>query len=96
MAAYSYRCSDDGEVFDLSAPIGTASAQEPCPVCGAPASRLINAPMLSLAPTAFVRELDRAAQTADHPDVVTSLPPPSRRRRRPDTGNPALRRLPRP
>lgn len=96
MAAYSYRCSDEGEVFDLSAPIGTASAQELCPVCGAPASRLISAPMLSLAPTAFVRELDRAAQTADHPDVVTSLPPPSRRRPRPDTGNPTLQRLPRP
>ena len=95
MACYSYRCSEDGEVFDLSAPIGTALAQKPCPVCGAPASRLISAPMLSLAPTAYVRELDRAVQTADHPDVVTSLPP-RRRRPRPDTGNPALQRLPRP
>ena len=89
-----YRGSKDGEVFDLAAPIGTAAAQEPCPAL-APARRLISAPTLSLAPTAFVRELDRAAQTADHPDVVTSLPP-NRRRPRPDTGNPALQRLPRP
>jgi len=91
-----YRDSKDGEVFDLAAPIGTAAAQEPCPACVAPARRLISAPTLALAPTAFVRELDRAAQTADHPDVVTSLPHPSRRRPRPGPGKPALQRLPRP
>ena len=40
----------------------------------------------SLAPTAFVRELDRAAQTADHPDVVHLAPPNRRRHNR--TGGP--------
>ena len=95
MASYSYRCKQDGEVFDRSAPIGTAADREPCPSCGAPARRLIGVPMLSLAPSAFVRAHDAAARSADKPEVVTSLPPGGRRQPM-ATGNPALQRLPRP
>lgn len=96
MASYSYRCRDDGTVFDVPAPIGTASSHELCPGCGAPAGRIISAPRISLAPRSTMRLLDRAASSAHEPDVVTTLPSRNRRAAGASTGNPALRDLPRP
>lgn len=95
MARYSYRCPQDGCAFEVCAPIGTAAATHDCPRCGAGARRTITAPMLSLAPRAFVTAHDRAARTADEPDVVIAPPAPRRRQAVAD-GNPALQRLPRP
>lgn len=94
MPRYSYRCPRDGSTFDHAAPIGTADASRHCPRCGAAARRLITAPMLSLAPRAVVAAHDRAARSADEPDVVTALPATPRRPR--PAANPALHRLPRP
>lgn len=95
MARYSYRCPDDGRTFDLVAPIGTAAARQDCPTCGGGARRLITAPMLSLAPKAFVLAHDEAARSAHEPSVVNALPAQPRRRRA-VADIPALQRLPRP
>lgn len=96
MASYSYRCRDDRTVFDVAAPIGTASSHEMCPQCGSQAGRVISAPRISLAPRSTMRLLDRAAGSAHEPDVVTTLPSRNRRGAGALTGNPALRGLPRP
>jgi hypothetical protein len=57
---------------------------------------VFTAPLLSLAPRALVRAIDRTERTRDEPDVVSSLPPAPSRRVAPVAQNPALARLPRP
>jgi hypothetical protein len=96
MARFEYRCKQDGLV-ELTRPVGTAPPSWPCPVCGADMPRIFGAPMLSHADRRLMSAIDRSKQSADAPEVVTSLPPkrsPKRARVRPE--NPALRRLPRP
>ncbi|HTI33565.1 MAG TPA: zinc ribbon domain-containing protein [Miltoncostaea sp.] len=44
MAAYDYRCETDG-VFELTAPLGTAPSEAPCPECGKDAPRIFSAPL---------------------------------------------------
>jgi putative FmdB family regulatory protein len=44
MAAYDYRCETDG-VFELTAPLGTAPSEAPCPECGEDAPRIFSAPL---------------------------------------------------
>lgn len=44
MAAYDYRCGTDG-VFELTAPLGTAPSEAPCPECGKDAPRIFSAPL---------------------------------------------------
>jgi putative FmdB family regulatory protein len=96
MVTYQYRCADDGLV-EVRLPMGTAAPRERCPACGTDAERVYSAPLLSLAPRRLVAAIDKSEQTADTPEVVTSLPPravsPGARRA---MMNPALRRLPRP
>lgn len=96
MATFQYSCPQDGD-FEVSRPIGMAAPPVRCAACGADAVRVFTAPMLSLAPRAFVAAIDRSEKTRDEPAVV-SAPPPDRGRRQPATAraNPALRRLPKP
>jgi putative FmdB family regulatory protein len=44
MAAYDYRCETDG-VFELTAPLGTAPSEAPCPECGEDSPRIFSAPL---------------------------------------------------
>ncbi|MGV8082699.1 MAG: FmdB family zinc ribbon protein [Coriobacteriia bacterium] len=40
MPTYDYRCSACDKNFEVSRPMGKAAAEEDCPECGAPASRV--------------------------------------------------------
>lgn len=99
MSIYLYRCDRDGEI-EVTRPIGQAPASITCEVCGASAPRVFSSPQLSFSSRrsrAIATAIEHADGTADRPDVVTSLPPATGRRR-PATVplTPTLRRLPRP
>jgi hypothetical protein len=96
MTTYAYRCARDGD-FDVTRPVGAATAKSPCPVCNNEAARVFRAPMLSLAPRALVAVIDRMEKSSDEPELVSALPPRAGRTRNPiATQNPAWQRLPRP
>lgn len=96
MATYQYRCEHHG-MHDVVTPIGTARPTRPCPVCDHDAVRVFTAPHLSLGTRRVVAAIDRAEESADKPEVVTSIPTTGARRRTPTAPpNPALQRLPRP
>jgi putative FmdB family regulatory protein len=96
VAIYEYRCDHDGP-FDVTLPLGSAPGSIACPVCASEAKRVYSTPMLSLAPRALVAALDHEEKTRHEPDIVTSLPPASPRKRTPVLPlTPTLRRLPRP
>jgi putative FmdB family regulatory protein len=46
MARYDYRCDSDG-VFEVTAPMGSAPSEAPCPECGEDAPRIFSAPLTS-------------------------------------------------
>lgn len=94
MPLYEYRCPACGE-FELLLGMGAAGREAPCPVCGTAARRLLSAPGLSRAGTPEARLIERTEATAAEPDVVTAVPPGSRRAPR-TTGNTLHRGLPRP
>ncbi|GAA5200921.1 hypothetical protein GCM10023322_79860 [Rugosimonospora acidiphila] len=81
MATYEYRCPRHG-AFEVRLRIGEASASVPCGTCGGQAARIYSAPGLAVTPRPLARALDRAARTAETPDVVTRIPGrrPARRR----------------
>jgi len=97
VATFQYRCRQDGD-FDVQRPIGTPAGAVHCPSCGGDAVRVFTAPMLSLASRDRMAVIDRAEQSRDEPEVVTSLPPTGHRRPRVASvsANPALARLPKP
>jgi putative FmdB family regulatory protein len=66
MATYAYRCADDGPV-DVVRPMGTAPDSVACPRCGAPAPRMITAPMLGLADRGRTALIDRAEASRTEP-----------------------------
>jgi putative FmdB family regulatory protein len=94
MATYEYRCAEDG-LFEVVAPMGDAGDRVRCPSCDRPGTRVFSAPMLALADRRRVAAIDRSERSRERPEVVTQLPP-STRRPRVAPPNPALRRLPRP
>ncbi|MFE9657369.1 zinc ribbon domain-containing protein [Micromonospora sp. NPDC006431] len=93
MATYTYRCSQHGD-FAVSFPIGEATARVPCSLCGSDGARVISAPLLIRTPRPLAAAIDRAAQSAERPDVVSSIPGRQQAGRRP--ANPLQARLPRP
>lgn len=94
MVVYVYRCPVHG-VTEQSSPMGAAAATVPCPTCGLTAARSFTAPRLSVGSPRRRALIDRTERSADQPQVVSG--PPSRANRpAPVSGNPALRRLPRP
>lgn len=95
MAVYVFRCDTHGEV-EHDFPLGTAPPAVLCPVCEARSRRIFTPPLVgSPLPVGLSSAIESAARTAEAPDVVTSLPPPtgSRRSRR-DTITPAALKLP--
>lgn len=96
MAIYEYRCAEHG-AFEVTRAIGTAPASVVCPACERVATRVFSKPMLSSTPHGLAAAIDHAEKSRDEPDLVTSLPPASGRRRTPVLPlTPRLRRLPRP
>lgn len=92
MATYEYRCSGHRE-FTVSFPIGEAADEVACPFCGRASVRVLSAPALARTPHRLAAAIDRAARSAEAPDVVSEVP---RRPRRRHPVNPAHSRLPRP
>ncbi len=92
MATYEYQCPRDG-VFGVNYPIGTASTSARCDRCGHESARIFSTPLLARTPRPLNQAIERAAQSAEAPEVVTRIP--SRRPARRSI-NPAHARLPRP
>ena len=92
LVTYEYRCAQHRE-FTVSFPIGEATGDVPCPVCGAEAVRVFSAPALARTPHRLAAAIDRAAGSAETPEVVSTVPG-RRQPRRPM--NPTQARLPRP
>jgi hypothetical protein len=92
MATYQYRCVQHG-VVETSRPIGTAPPSVGCPTCDS--RRVFCSPLLASGDKRAVALIDKTAQTAEAPAVVTGLPLVQRRRSAP-VRSPALQRLPRP
>ncbi|MGB2712144.1 MAG: zinc ribbon domain-containing protein, partial [Conexibacter sp.] len=67
MAIYEYRCDRHG-AFEVTRPIGTASASVACPVCEREARRVFTKPMISSTPPGLVAALDHAEKTREQPD----------------------------
>ena len=96
MATYQYRCTADGMV-DVTRPIGTATPNSLCAVCGRDMKRVFSVPMLALGSRPVVAAIDHAERSRDVPEVVDALPAAdARRRSRMAPPDPALQRLPRP
>lgn len=96
MVTYQYRCDEHGPT-DVNRPMGTAPARSPCPVCTEPARRVFATPMIARGDHNARRLIESTEATSDRPDVVTAVPPTSRRLPRHPTAlaNPLLRKLPR-
>lgn len=78
MATYQYRCRRHGD-FDTTKPMGTAPASMPCPDCGDPAGRAYTAPLLRQTPQPTRDLLAMEERSRHEPEVVSAVPPPSRR-----------------
>jgi putative FmdB family regulatory protein len=96
MAIYEYRCAHHG-AFDVTHAIGTAPADVACPICERAAPRVFSAPMLTVTSTGLAAAIEHAEKSRDEPELVSSLPPATARKRTPVLPlTPTLRRLPRP
>ncbi|MFC0506938.1 FmdB family zinc ribbon protein [Micromonospora costi] len=92
MATYEYRCPRDG-AFEVRLPLGEAGAATRCPDCHGTADRVWSAPSLARTPRALGAALDRAARSAETPEVVSRVP--GRRPAAAAPAHPAHARLPR-
>lgn len=99
MATYTYRCSHC-DTFDVLVPMSAVQATHTCPGCGAEASRVYNPPGLARMPRGLHRAADLAAQSAEAPQVVQSIPRgaprPHQPRWSPFTGNKPVNGMNRP
>lgn len=95
MTMYVFRCNDCGP-FDASFPIGTAPDRLDCPDCAAQAVRRISAPRLNHGTNGYGRAIERAAASADRPQVVKGAIPGMAGRPTQLTRNPLHAKLPRP
>jgi putative FmdB family regulatory protein len=93
LPTYAFRCAQCGG-FDLVRPMAEAGATAVCPSCGEAARRVFVAPALRALDTGLRQALAAGEQSADSPQVVTSVPGRSRPTAR--TTDPRHHRLPRP
>jgi putative FmdB family regulatory protein len=80
MAIYEYSCSNCGP-FDVSHPMGSASPTDRCVTCGETARRSFVAPLLNRTSQPIAAAVTQAERSRDQPEVVRSVPPPTRGRR---------------
>jgi putative FmdB family regulatory protein len=97
VAIYDFLCDPHG-VFEARLPIGDAPAAHACPVCGAPARRIVSAPMvIGSRRGGWSAAIERAERSRHEPEVVSSVPSAGARPRiRTAPMTPQLARLPRP
>ncbi|MBF9129609.1 zinc ribbon domain-containing protein [Plantactinospora sp. S1510] len=96
MATYEYRCPRDG-AFDAAYPIGQAPPRTRCATCSAEADRVFSAPLLNAVSRPLTAALDRAARSAEAPEVVSRIPGRRGTPTRPNgPTHPGHARLPRP
>jgi putative FmdB family regulatory protein len=97
VAIYDFHCDRHG-AFEVHRPIGQAPAAHPCPDCGAPARRVVSAPMVvGSRRGAWSAAIERAERSRHEPEVVSSVPSAGARPRiRTAPMTPQLARLPRP
>ena len=95
MALYAYRCPSCPE-FEASFPMGQAPAATECPQCAEPARRRLSVPRLSSGSTAARRLVESTERSAEHPDVVQTVPNLGGNCPAPRSTNPLHRKLPRP
>jgi putative FmdB family regulatory protein len=86
------RCS----TFDASYTMAEVPDSMTCPGCQGEAVRRMTAPRLSIATTSAYRLVDATKQSADAPQVVSSLPGTRTGPRQRYTSNPLHQKLPRP
>ncbi|MBS1889100.1 MAG: zinc ribbon domain-containing protein [Actinobacteria bacterium] len=97
MTTYEYRCDGDGALQEAEFPLGSAPQAIACGRCGGEARRVFSAPMVGSSRRDLAAMIGRAEKSRTDPDLATSLPPASGRRRTPTAPlTPALKRLPRP
>ena len=94
LPTYAFRCAQCGG-FDLVRPMAEARATAVCPSCGEADRRVFVAPALRALDTGLRQALAAGEQSADSPQVVTSVPGRSRPTAR-ITTDPRHHRLPRP
>ncbi|MGR4010693.1 FmdB family zinc ribbon protein [Leucobacter sp. 1207-22] len=97
MPNYRFRCQAGCE-FDALYAMADVPRETQCRSCDGTATRLVTAPHLSGAGSSAYGLIDRAAQSAHEPQVVTGLPSASQGppKRQPVTYNPLHAKLPRP
>lgn len=97
MAIYDFLCDQHG-LFEAHLPIGQATATHACPSCGAPARRIVSAPMvIGSRRGGWSAAIERAERSRHEPEVVSTVPSAGARRRiRTAPMTPQLARLPRP
>ena len=92
---YTYCCPTCGG-FELARPMADSAAPAACPGCGITGRRRFGAPALRSLDPGLRTALDTQHRSADHPAVVTAVPPrPAGRGQRRST-DPRHARLPRP
>lgn len=82
MATYTYRCQLC-DSFDVVQPMSSVQATYSCPGCGAEARRVYNSPSLRTTSRGLHRAADTAAESAEAPQVVRSIPNGAPRPRQP-------------
>jgi putative FmdB family regulatory protein len=93
---YEYRCGQHG-AFEVTLPMGDATAESPCPVCGISAVRAFSMPFTATSSRAAMAVIDQAEKSRYEPEVVTALPRRPLSQRTPMAPpTPALQRLPLP
>jgi putative FmdB family regulatory protein len=93
VATYQYRCAECGP-FEVSRPIGTAEAAEPCAACGDRSDRVFTPPLLARTPRPLARALSTSEASAHEPRVVGRVP--EKRRAPSPPADPRHALLPRP
>jgi putative FmdB family regulatory protein len=74
MPVYDHLCVACGP-FEARRPMSESQAPAPCPVCRAPAPRMVSAPRLNLMSSSNRYAETRNEKSAHAPDVVHSLAP---------------------
>lgn len=94
MPTYEYKCTNDGEIFDLWQEVG--SAAPPCPTCGAPTQKVFRPIRTIFKGSGFyltdtraeagIGKAEEAPKTEDKPATETKVEAPATPESKPDAG----------
>lgn len=92
MVLYTFRCESDCGITRQMYSMGSCPDVVDCPKCSGRARKMLSVPHLGRTGVAMALQ-DATRATADHPEVVSTPPPRTRRQR--TSVNPRHRKLPR-